>query len=220
MTRTRGFAVPNLLGVKSNQAFHLTLKEWILLGDMHSNYWTHPAFWNSWLQLLTDMLFCSFIHWKYCIKEHFLSTKSSVSTLKTYRACQYNDHHYCCLYEAMAKSRIYNFLWSSFPLMMEYTHRMMRMASGGFLSVCVSSRMHPSLSPSPSPSRSLSLSIGMFGGNAQALFQCFRYCSVLQNFKTILMFACAIRPHSSFVNSRCNITGGIVTKSQASDFDV
>ena len=30
--------------------------------------------------------------------------------------------------------------------MMEYTHRMMRMASGGFLSVCVSSRMHVWLS--------------------------------------------------------------------------
>lgn len=155
MTRTRGFAVPNLRGIKSNQAFHLTLKEWLWLGDIHTSYWTYPAFWNSWLQLLTDMLFCSFIHWKYCIKEHFLPTKSSVSTRKTYRACQYNDHHYCCLYKAMAKSRIYNFLWSSFPLMMEYTHRMMRMASGGFLSVCVSSRMHVCLSLSLSLSECL-----------------------------------------------------------------
>jgi len=168
---------------------------------MHLNYWTHPAFWNSWLQLLTDMLFCSFIHWKYCIKDHFLSTKSSVSTRKTYRACQYNDHHYCCLYKAMAKSRIYNFLWSSFPLMMEYTHRMMRMASGGFLSVCVSSRMHVSLS--------LSLSFSLFlyrnvQGNAQALIQCFRYCSVLQNFQTILMFACAIR------TSQASLIHGVV----------
>ena len=158
--RSRGFAVPNLRGVMSNQAFHLTVKELLLLGDMHSNYWAHPAFWNSWLQLLTDMLFCSFIHWKYCIKEHFVSTKSSVSTRKTYRACQYNDHHYCCLYKSMAKSRIYNFLWSSFPLMMEYTHRMMRMASGGFSSVCVSSRMHVCLPP---PSLSLCLHRNVWG---------------------------------------------------------
>jgi len=67
---------------------------------------------------------------------------------------------------------------------------------------------------------SVSLCIGMFGGNAQALIQCFRYCSVLQNFKTILMFACAIRPQSSFDNTRCSITGGIVTQSQGSDSDV
>jgi len=67
---------------------------------------------------------------------------------------------------------------------------------------------------------SLSLSIGMFGGNAQTLIQCFCYCSVLHNFKTILMFASAIRPQSSFVNTRCSITGDIMTKSQASDSDV
>ena len=68
---------------------------------------------------------------------------------------------------------------------------------------------------------SVSLFIGMFwGGNAQALIQCFRYCLVLQKFKTILMFACAIRPQSSFVNTRCNIAGGIVTKSQGPESDV
>jgi hypothetical protein len=143
---TTGLVVPNLRAAKSNETFHLTLKGWLWLGGRLLNYWTNPAFWNSWLQLLTDMLFCSFVHWKYCIKEHFLSIESSVSTRKTYRACQYNDHHYWCLYKAMAKSRIYNFLWSSFPLVMEYTHRMMRIASGGFLSVCVSSRMRVCLS--------------------------------------------------------------------------
>jgi len=68
--------------------------------------------------------------------------------------------------------------------------------------------------------QSVALSIGMFGGNAQALIQCFRYCLVLQNFKTIVMFACAIILQSSFVNTRCNITGGIVTKSQGPDSDV
>jgi len=86
--------------------------------------------------------------------------------------------------------------------------------------VCVCFQQNARLSVCLSVCLSLSLSIGMFGGNAQALLQCFRYCSVLQNFKTILMFACAIRPQSSFVNTRCSITGGIVTKSQASDSDV
>ena len=72
----------------------------------------------------------------------------------------------------------------------------------------------------PAECTSGSLSIGMFGGNAQAVIQYFRYCSVLQNFKTILMFPCTIRPQSSFVNTRGSITGAIVTKSHASDSDV
>jgi hypothetical protein len=153
---------------------------------MRLYYWTHPAFWNSRLQLLRTVLFCSFVRWKYCMKKHFPSNKRSMSTRETYRACQYNDHHYSCFYKATAKSRIYNFLWSSFSLMMECTHRMMGMASGGFLSVYVSSRMHISLPE-------------CWGKCTQAPIQCFRYCSVLQKFKTILMFPSAIRPQSGFV---------------------